>query len=288
MTKIILDTDIGADCDDVGAIAILHTLANKGEAELLAMTHCTSRASGLGALSAVNMAYGREVPLGTYPRPGMQDAEPDTTYAAVLAAEFPTRYPAGEPQPDAAEVTRRALAAQEDASVVMCAIGPMNNLAYYLEDGSLTSLIAAKVKRLVVMAGNFTPGGEAEWNVKCDVAAAQKVAAHWPTPIVWMPWEVGADVLTGAPLGRKKDHPARRAYEVFHGGEFHQRMSWDPIAAYIAVRGNQPWWSLSRPGDVTVDAEGRTLFAENAAGRNRIVSARGEAMKVAQDLNRLM
>ena len=288
MTKIILDTDIGADCDDVGALMLLHSLCGKGEAEFLAATHCTSRASGLGALSAVNIACGREVPLGSYPRPGMQDDGTVDRYAAQLAAEFPTRYPVGVPQPDAAQVTSQALEEQPDASVTLCAIGPMTNLAYYLEDASLTDLIARKVRRLVAMAGCFTPGGAPEWNVASDIPAAVRVADAWPTPIVWVPFEVGEPVQTGAPLARRKDHPAPRAYALFHGGTFHQRSSWDPIAVHIAVRGNQPWWSLSAPGRVTVDPDGSTRFSPEEGGPHRYAIARGEAMKVAQDLNRLL
>ena len=36
MVKIILDTDISPDYDDVGAMAVLHALAKRGEAEILA------------------------------------------------------------------------------------------------------------------------------------------------------------------------------------------------------------------------------------------------------------
>ena len=39
---IILDTDIGPDCDDVGAISVLHALANNGETEILGIMCCTS------------------------------------------------------------------------------------------------------------------------------------------------------------------------------------------------------------------------------------------------------
>lgn len=38
--KILFDTDIGCDCDDAGALALLHRLCDRGEAELLAVTHC--------------------------------------------------------------------------------------------------------------------------------------------------------------------------------------------------------------------------------------------------------
>ena len=40
--KIIFDTDIGGDCDDAGALALIHRLCDKGEAELLAVTHCSN------------------------------------------------------------------------------------------------------------------------------------------------------------------------------------------------------------------------------------------------------
>jgi len=35
--KIIFDTDFGGDADDLGALAMLHNLHNKGECELLGM-----------------------------------------------------------------------------------------------------------------------------------------------------------------------------------------------------------------------------------------------------------
>ena len=37
--KIILDTDLGTDCDDAGAIAMLINMASEGKAEILGMTH---------------------------------------------------------------------------------------------------------------------------------------------------------------------------------------------------------------------------------------------------------
>jgi hypothetical protein len=37
--KIILDTDFGNDCDDTGALAILHQMEYNGEAEILAVMY---------------------------------------------------------------------------------------------------------------------------------------------------------------------------------------------------------------------------------------------------------
>ena len=35
--KVIFDTDMANDCDDAGALAVLHALADLGEAEILAI-----------------------------------------------------------------------------------------------------------------------------------------------------------------------------------------------------------------------------------------------------------
>ena len=42
MEKVIFDTDMGPDFDDVGAIAVLHALADGGECEILATLSCNS------------------------------------------------------------------------------------------------------------------------------------------------------------------------------------------------------------------------------------------------------
>ena len=45
---ILLDTDIGCDCDDAGAMAVLHALADMGETEILAVTHTHLHAGRTG------------------------------------------------------------------------------------------------------------------------------------------------------------------------------------------------------------------------------------------------
>ena len=37
--KVIFDTDMSIDVDDVGALCVLHELANRNEAEILATVH---------------------------------------------------------------------------------------------------------------------------------------------------------------------------------------------------------------------------------------------------------
>ena len=66
--QVIFDTDMAGDCDDAGALAVLHALADLGEAQILAVVtnrKCTAGVSG-GACDAINTFYGRpDIPIGT-------------------------------------------------------------------------------------------------------------------------------------------------------------------------------------------------------------------------------
>src|SRR5262245_7687247 len=63
--KIIFDTDIGNDVDDVLALSMLHSLQSRAECELLAVT--VTKADELAGpfVSAMNTFYGRpNIPIG--------------------------------------------------------------------------------------------------------------------------------------------------------------------------------------------------------------------------------
>lgn len=58
---VIFNTDMAGDCDDAGALAVLHAQADRGEAQILAVVtnrKCTAGVSG-GACDAINTFYGR-------------------------------------------------------------------------------------------------------------------------------------------------------------------------------------------------------------------------------------
>ena len=63
--NVFLDTDIGPDCDDTAALAILLQLCREGHARLLGITHCTGSPYGLGTIDAVCRLFGVQVPMGT-------------------------------------------------------------------------------------------------------------------------------------------------------------------------------------------------------------------------------
>ena len=69
--KVIFDTDMATDYDDVGALAMLHAFADAGEAELLAVVSSVSVGPGVAVIETVNAYYGRpDIPVGAVKAPG--------------------------------------------------------------------------------------------------------------------------------------------------------------------------------------------------------------------------
>ena len=64
---VILSTDIGPDCDDVGAIALLHLYSKKFGFPILGMINCTTNDNGTKTLYALNKQVGcSDIPLGRW------------------------------------------------------------------------------------------------------------------------------------------------------------------------------------------------------------------------------
>ena len=57
--KVVFDTDMLTDFDDVGALAGLHALADAGECEILATVSCTRGNAAGAAVEVINGYYGR-------------------------------------------------------------------------------------------------------------------------------------------------------------------------------------------------------------------------------------
>jgi hypothetical protein len=125
--NIIFDTDMGGDCDDVGALFILHGAVERGEARLLATMGCTSSDAIAPCIDAINTWFGRpEIPVGTLKDPGFL---PNPGYPGEIIKRFPHKFTTGRDYPDAVPLYREILAKQPDGSVVVVAVGPLRNLA---------------------------------------------------------------------------------------------------------------------------------------------------------------
>ena len=94
--KLIVDTDMSTDCDDVGALCIAHALADAGEVELLATVHNTGADTGVCAVSVINTYYGRaNITVGAYK--GGFAADERGAYIDDLCGRFPAAAPEQHP-----------------------------------------------------------------------------------------------------------------------------------------------------------------------------------------------
>lgn len=285
MKKIILDTDIGGDCDDAGALALLHRLCDLGECELLATTHCYSSPYVAGCLDAINTYFGRPVPVGIN-HSSWENKE--GVYAKALYEKFPHIFPNAKEVPDSVDMIRKVLSDAEDHSITFVVIGDMRTMSKLLLsppdhisslDGK--NLIAQKIDRTVVMGGRFFESwpmiihadnkieGKAvnwEWNIHGAIADAQKVCQHWPGTLIFSSYEIGNYIKTmvGYPERATLSNPVGLAYELHNHGK--GRCSWDHTAVLEAVRPNQ-YWNYHEFGQITVDDEGITHWSKKENGR---------------------
>lgn len=235
---IILDTDISSDVDDVGAVAVLHALANKEKAKILAMMVSSGDPWSAPCLDALNTWFGRpDIPIGMVKG---KSVEHESRYTAAIAAEFPQDIKTGDTAPDAVDLYRKVLSEQEDKSVIIVTIGYLTNLNNLLQSqpGEFSSLngeelVRQKVKKLVCMGGQYPEGRE--WNFYQDVSSASFVIEKWPAPVVYCGFEIGKNVLTGKRLKKAKSpNPLRRSYQLYNG--LADRSSWDQVTVLFALK----------------------------------------------------
>jgi hypothetical protein len=283
--KIIFDTDIGNDVDDVLALCLLHALQSRGDCELLAVTITKPDELAGPFVDCINHFYGRpNIPIG-FTHAALKN-EPSKFLSLADATDggkprYPHRLKRSSDAPEATRLLRQVLARQPDASVVLVQVGYFSNFAALLDtladDASRLSgaeLVRAKVKLLSVMAGSFqTNRHDREFNVVQDLPAARRLAKDWPTPIVWSGFEIGI-ALPYPAISIERDfayvahHPAAEAYCLYNPPP-HERPTWDLTSALYAVLPDRGYFDLSPPGTVTVDADGYTYFKPGELGRDR-------------------
>ena len=311
LPKIIFDTDIGWDCDDAGALALLHRLCDAGEAELLATIHCYDHPYVAGCLDAINTHCGRPVPVGlNYAQPRNH---PDT-YARALGEAFPNRYPAaclGTPDApaDSLALMRKLLSEAEDGSVTIVTVGDQANLARLVTSQpdeysplSGTELISRKIARTVVMGGRFYEGWPmviysdninnigpvtTEWNIFDHIPAARTVAKLWPGELVYASTEIGTYIVTmkGWKAETMPNDPVALSYGIHNGGV--GRSSWDHTAVLEAVRPGA-YWNYRPYGRVSVDDQGITSHTIDEAGKQTFLLPKVDYTAVADVIDGIM
>jgi len=283
--SIIFDTDMTTDCDDAGALAMLHALERKGEAKILATVVNNMGEYSSGATAAINAFYNRpDIPVGAYQgdRVG-RDAADFFADIALDKESYGHAASARNQFPDAVEVYRKVLAEAGQHEVVIVSVGHLNNLydllhseADQYSELNGVQLVEEKVDHLVVMGGHYLPqaserypyGREHNFRARGSAEFTGTALEKWPTRIVLSGYEIGENILTGTRLTElDENHPVRYAY-AHHPSEplINGRMSWDQTAILAAVRDPELYWDLSEPGWVEVDDEGYNTWTSDPEG----------------------
>lgn len=295
--KIIFDTDMLTDCDDAGAMAVLHALADRGECEILATVTSVPEVNSIATVDAINRYRGRpDLPLGMVKGAGVMEK---SKFAAQIAKEFQHRVTSAEAVSDAVTVYREILAKQPDHSVVIVTVGYLTNLKNLLQTPGGADLVRSKVARWICMGGNFIgkpPKDDLKLgnvNFQRDAASAHFVIHHWPGEVVFAGREV-CSVPSGLQIGESlattpTDNPVRRAYEHYFGGTTKNRHVADLATVLHAVRGLSDCWDISAPGRMDLREDMAFDWQPATDGRQRyLLKKRNNDPHVEATLNQLL
>lgn len=276
--KIIFDTDIGGDADDLAALAMLHNFAKRGDCDLLAVMCWSTEEYAVPAIDAMNRYYHHpDIPIGTRKGATFSDAN---NYNKAVAQNFSYKYTASD-VPDATALYRKLLAKASDTSITIVAVGPLLNIENLLKSQPDNfsalggkELVRQKVKEFVIMGGHF-PKGENEWNFNGNMPGVTKyVLENIPSPIVYSGFEIGVQIKTGAILNDlDKDTPLYHGFLYFseHApwikdqfkGLILDNSSFDQTAVLYAVwSGEGVFWDKVKNGICVADEKGNNKWVK--------------------------
>ena len=289
---LILDTDISSDADDVGAVAVLHALADQGSVNIEGMVVSSGDFWSKGCLDTLNSHFNRPtIPVGIV-----------STQTAVVGTSSYTREIAGESEKnnsskseDGVSLYRRILSAMPDHSVVIVTVGYFTNLRVLLDsqpdeysEHTGFSLVKQKVKALVSMGGDYPEGRE--WNFYQDPGAAKYVVETWPTEIFFIGFSLGKNIVTGQNLRELPvSNPVRKSYELHNG--LKGRPSWDQLAVLFAglpEKEKARYFSISEPGINAVEKNGANQWRANPEGTHYFLSLSAKRQKIVDLISQLM
>ena len=264
--RIIFDTDMFDDYDDVGALALLNRFADLGEAKILATTSCTRGNSSVAMIEVVNAYYGRpDIPVGCTKElgesrrlgaPGTQSRSRHAEFER-LAKKYArwVRHADSETAPDALSVWRKALAESPDSSVAIVTAGYTTNVRRLLESGpdeisplNGVELAKRKAKVWVAMACWYPKGTET--NSGSDPESSRIAFEKWPGDILFSDFQYGRDIYCGRKVAESAvaESPVKDAFaamlpsreQVRKGDPWYKsergQCSWDESVVLAAVR----------------------------------------------------
>ena len=278
--KIIFDTDLGPDYDDVGALAFLHAMADSGKVEILATVSSNKNELVAPSINVINTYFGRgELPVGAPKNAGVNLGS-SQHWADSIVAKYPHMIKSTSEAPDAVDIYRKILSNQPDKSVTIVTVGFLTNISNLLKsepdnNSSLSGkeLVNRKVARLVSMAGRFPEGKE--FNVFMDSVSSKFVYENWPGEVIFTGYEIGAEIHTGLKLISSdiKNSPVKDVFRIsipLSEEDKNGRMSWDETAVLIGVYGTNGFFDTVK-GKIIVNTDGSNTWENNDNGKQYYV-----------------
>ena len=257
---VVYDCDMGETIDTALALALLYGIQGKNEARVISLSVSKPNLKAAACCDAIARFYGGEPGPFTPPLSvGMAESGPapgDTPLLAAVTAKFPGKVQKLNDTADPVALIRNMLTAQTDGNASVVLAGPATNLARLLDLPGAKELIAQKVKLLAI----------AEARLDRDAAAAKRVKADWPTPIVTAGAELGEALpFPGASI--EKDFAWSTAHPVVEAYRAYRTMPYDApscamAAALYAARPQEKYFAVEK---------GRLVL--DAAQKDRIVQA---------------
>lgn len=275
--RIIFDTDLGPDYDDVGALAFLHAMADSGKAEILATMSSNKNELVVPSIDVINTYFNRpDLPIGA-PKTDGVNLGSSQHWADSIVAEYPHTETSTSEAADATTLYRKILSENPDNSVTIVTVGFLTNLNNLLksepDDISQLSgyeLVEKKVERLISMAGRFPEGKE--FNVFMDSTASLYVFENWPGEIIFTGFEIGWEIRTGLRLINSSitNSPVKDVFRIsipLSEEDKYGRMSWDETAVLISIYGTEGFFETVR-GKIIVYPDGSNSWEDDPEGNH--------------------
>jgi hypothetical protein len=267
--KIIFDTDIGSDCDDAGAMAVLHKLADYEEVEILGVIFSSNANKfGTGTCAAINTYYGRDyLPLGQL-HDSVTIGDPGDSYSKYIAQSTNIYgHTIIDSITESTLIYKELLKNQPDSSVTIITVGHPVALFHLINDREGEALVKQKVQRWVAMTHTDTIP-KTDWNFGKNGCApfVTELLKLWPTQIFFS--GAGEKIITGNNKLPETDplNPVKKAYQLWGNNALLKgRCSWDQIATLFAAR---PDYFKTEKGSLIQTDSFETVWNPNFINKN--------------------
>lgn len=309
--KIILDTDMGSDCDDVGALALLNEYFNTGQTEIIGIIYSSGAIPyGVGVIDAINRYYGNNnIPIGANYNKAVGDTV-DKMQAEKFAKDtsaFKNKFIRNTDVPEQTKLLRELLSKQKDNSLTYVTIGHTKGLYDLLtskpdsiSDLSGFELAKKKIKKWIALGALNANNKEGyyvkDWNFFFNGTATytKYLVDTFPKPIFFI--DGGTNVLTGKSLiNTPNGNIVRTAYRdwlwnVEKKTLNDQRPSWDLVTVYFAVEDPKKYFDILTNGylDFNIDKGCKWISSKAKSNHNFVIQKNGTDDDFSNYLNKMI